>query len=70
MRPKNAPLVIYWVEVQYPNKRTGLPMGGKFTRKDMAIKRASMVRQAGGEATIYRSQMLDWLPVPHIEEGV
>ena len=65
MKPKNAPNVIYWVEAKYPSG-TGRsrPMGGKFTRQDMAEKRAEKIRDAGGEANIFYATFLSWVEMP------
>ena len=60
MKPKNAPSAIYWVEAKYPHPDRSKPMGGKFTRKDMAVRRQGEIIAAGGESTIYRTQVLQW----------
>ena len=66
IKPKNAPNVIYWVEAKYPagGTRRSRPMGGKFTRQDMAEKRAEKIREAGGEANIFYATFLSWVEMP------
>lgn len=66
MKPKNAPNVIFWVEAKYPANHLTYPrpMGGKFTRQDMAEKRAEKIRDAGGEANIFYATFLSWVEMP------
>lgn len=63
-RPRNSPEIIYWVEAIYEDTKPSLPgrrpLGGKFTRRDMAERRRETIRAAGGDATIYRSHPLRW----------
>lgn len=63
-KPRNSPEIIYWVEARYNDQKPSLPgrrpLGGKFTRRDMAERRRLQIVDAGGDATIYQSHRLKW----------
>lgn len=65
MKPKGAPTVLYWVEARYHEDRAGRPMGGKFTRYDMAQQRRDKIREDGGSAKLYISDPINWKEMPN-----
>ena len=66
-RPRNSPEHIYWVEAIYEPQKPALrgrrPLGGKFTRRDMAELRRDAIRASGGDAVIYQSDPLQWTKI-------